>query len=186
MRDRILVGAGAVTGFVLGLFGRVFVRRVLDRRPPVMGYDSDVDVDDNGGSCAHKLILCVRTDLKMQKGKIAAQAGHATLGAYRKASRSSPAALRSWEASAQPKIALQIRSLAEARLLEANAKRLGLVTYMVYDAGRTQIAAVRLLDFMHYDTLFMHYGKAVVQTWHGRVSRFTNPSLFVFNHNSSP
>ena len=31
-----------------------------------------------------KMVLCVRTDLKMTKGKIAAQCGHASLGMYMK------------------------------------------------------------------------------------------------------
>lgn len=89
-------------------------------------------------------MLCVRTDLKMQKGKIAAQVGHATLGAYKHALKKNPFALRKWENGAQPKIALQVGSETEARRLERAAKSRGLTTYMVYDAGRTQIAAVSL------------------------------------------
>ena len=54
----------------------------------------------------HKLVLCVRTDLKMTRGKIAAQVGHATLGAYKRASRRNVDALKYWEYNAQPKIAV--------------------------------------------------------------------------------
>ena len=38
----------------------------------------------------HKLVLVVRTDLGMGKGKIAAQCGHATLACYKRASRYMP------------------------------------------------------------------------------------------------
>jgi peptidyl-tRNA hydrolase, PTH2 family len=38
---------------------------------------------DQGGE--QKMVLCVRTDLKMQRGKIAAQVGHGVLGAYKRA-----------------------------------------------------------------------------------------------------
>lgn len=91
----------------------------------------------------HKLVLCVRTDLKMQKGKIAAQVGHATLGAYKEAQKHNAQALRTWEGQAQPKIALQVPSRDQATRLQNAAKRLNLTTYVVYDAGRTQVAAVR-------------------------------------------
>lgn len=140
-------GAGLAVGVVLGFLCRRICDHILKRlglRAAVseaLLYDSDEDtalVRDGG---EYKLILCVRTDLKMQKGKIAAQVGHATLGAYKNAARKCPAVLRAWERSAQPKIALQIRSHAEAKQLESSARRKGLVTYMVHDAGRTQIAA---------------------------------------------
>lgn len=44
-----------------------------------------------------KMVLCVNMELSMGKGKIAAQCGHATLGAYKRAARHAPTTLRSWE-----------------------------------------------------------------------------------------
>ena len=38
----------------------------------------------------HKLVLVVRTDLGMGKGKIAAQCGHATLACYKRACKHTP------------------------------------------------------------------------------------------------
>lgn len=141
-------GLGLVLGVLVGALCRPLVAPLLRRlgvlRAGAPLYDSDEDDDAGAGAPAggeHKLVLCVRTDLRMQKGKIAAQVGHATLGAYKAAARAAPAALRAWERSAQPKIALQIASHAAARQLDAAARRKGLVTYMVHDAGRTQIAA---------------------------------------------
>lgn len=141
-------GAGLAAGVLLGFLCRTAIERLLRRFglggaiPSALLYDSDEEDSSLGAAHGeHKLVLCVRTDLKMQKGKIAAQVGHATLGAYKSAARKCPAVLRAWERNAQPKIALQIRSRAEATQLESAARRKGLVTYVVHDAGRTQIAA---------------------------------------------
>lgn len=38
----------------------------------------------------------VRNDLKMQKGKVAAQCGHAAVAAYAKALREKPKTLKNW------------------------------------------------------------------------------------------
>ncbi|KAF0693674.1 Aste57867_15377 [Aphanomyces stellatus] len=88
----------------------------------------------------HKMVLVVRNDLKMGKGKIAAQCGHATLGAYKRAVKRSPQALECWEAFGQTKVALKVESEADMLELAARAKELGIVHYVVVDAGRTQIA----------------------------------------------
>ncbi|KAJ8120319.1 hypothetical protein ONZ43_g2942 [Nemania bipapillata] len=65
-----------------------------------------------------KLVLVVRTDLGMTKGKIAAQCSHATLACYktlsRSASRNPTSAearlLQRWERLGQAKIAVQVKS----------------------------------------------------------------------------
>jgi peptidyl-tRNA hydrolase, PTH2 family len=89
----------------------------------------------------YKMILCVNMSLKMEKGKIAAQCGHATLACYRKSLRMCPSSLKWWESFGQAKIALKIEGEKEMQELQAKAQALGLVTYIVEDAGRTQIAA---------------------------------------------
>lgn len=145
MRDGLAGGIGITTGFVLGVLTRAIFRRLRPQLTNDFASESDDDVGWISASSAgedHKLVLCVRTDLKMGKGKIAAQVGHATIGAYKRAERLNPSALRMWENNAQPKIALQITSKHQAETLDREARKRGLVTYMVYDAGRTQIAAV--------------------------------------------
>ncbi|KAL6436880.1 hypothetical protein ACFW04_004920 [Cataglyphis niger] len=88
----------------------------------------------------YKLILVIRTDLKMGKGKVAAQCSHAAVAAY-KAARKHPKILKAWEESGQAKITLKVDS--EAALLEIakQAKAVGLLSNIVQDAGHTQIAA---------------------------------------------
>lgn len=44
-----------------------------------------------------KLVLLVRTDLKMDKGKMAAQCSHATLACYKAMQGSNPQLLKHWE-----------------------------------------------------------------------------------------
>ncbi|KAK4164992.1 PTH2-domain-containing protein [Cladorrhinum sp. PSN259] len=95
-----------------------------------------------------KLVLVVRTDLGMTKGKIAAQAGHATLACYKSLSRAaakggpdSRAAqiLKQWEKRGQAKIAVQIKSEDEILSLQGIARSLGITAEVIADAGRTQI-----------------------------------------------
>eukprot|EP00040_Diaphanoeca_grandis_P032020 m.192945 g.192945 ORF g.192945 m.192945 type:complete len:207 (+) comp32488_c4_seq3:89-709(+) len=88
-----------------------------------------------------KLVILVRTDLKMQKGKIAAQCGHATLGCYKVARRHQPKVLRQWEAFGQAKVALKVTTDEELEKIMVNARNAGLIAVPIRDAGRTQIAA---------------------------------------------
>jgi len=88
-----------------------------------------------------KMVMVVRQDLGMQKGKIAAQCGHAVLGAYKKAVEAGSPTLGPWERFGQAKVALKCQTEEEMVALWENARKKGLTTYMVVDAGRTQIAA---------------------------------------------
>ncbi|XP_063628284.1 peptidyl-tRNA hydrolase 2, mitochondrial-like [Cydia splendana] len=88
----------------------------------------------------YKLVLVVRTDLQMSKGKIAAQCGHASVGAFEKAQRKDPEGLEQWQMTGQAKVALKTDSVDEIKKLAEKAKKMGVVTSMIRDAGRTQIA----------------------------------------------
>lgn len=76
----------------------------------------------------------------MGKGKIAAQCGHAAVGAIAKAQKNDKESLEAYRRDGQIKIALKIDS--EKGLLNiANiAKKYGLITSVIRDAGRTQIS----------------------------------------------
>ncbi|XP_042477369.1 peptidyl-tRNA hydrolase 2, mitochondrial-like [Macadamia integrifolia] len=87
-----------------------------------------------------KMVLVVRNDLKMGKGKIAAQCSHATLGLYKKLHHKAPKALNRWEMCGQVKVVLKIESEEELLVLQKRAKSLKLPTHITVDAGRTQIA----------------------------------------------
>ncbi|KAL2862895.1 aminoacyl-tRNA hydrolase PTH2 [Aspergillus lucknowensis] len=114
------------------------------------GEDESEDEGDGGELASFesnteevKLVLVVRTDLGMTKGKIAAQCSHATLACYKYlvAHTASSPILRRWESQGQAKIALQTRSEEELQMLQAQAMSLGLCARVIQDAGRTQIAS---------------------------------------------
>ncbi|KAJ1700271.1 hypothetical protein LUZ63_000050 [Rhynchospora breviuscula] len=87
-----------------------------------------------------KMVLVVRNDLKMGKGKIAAQCSHATLGLYKKLVNRAPKYLNRWEMCGQVKVVVKIETEDEMLVLQERAKSLSLPTHIVIDAGRTQIA----------------------------------------------
>lgn len=112
--------------------------------------DDDSDVQDlgelqtfPGNSEECKLVLVVRSDLGMTKGKIAAQCSHATLACYKTLVRADPShpVLKRWERLGQAKVALKIDSEEDMLMLQAQAISLGLCTQVIHDAGRTQIAS---------------------------------------------
>ena len=51
----------------------------------------------------YKMVLCVNTSLNMGKGKIAAQCGHATLGAYQSASKHCSSSVLWWQRTGNKK-----------------------------------------------------------------------------------
>nr|AMP82912.1 MIZU-KUSSEI 1 protein [Catalpa bungei] len=87
-----------------------------------------------------KMVLVVRNDLKMGKGKIAAQCSHATLGLYKKIAKRAPKSLSRWEMCGQVKVVVKIESEDDMLVLQERAKSLNLPTHITIDAGRTQIA----------------------------------------------
>ena len=94
-----------------------------------------------------RMTLVVRQDLKMGKGKAAAQCSHATLALYKKITNPqlesyNPELVNRGECgNGQAKITLQVPNQEEMDLLYAKAISLGINSYIVHDAGRTQIAA---------------------------------------------
>jgi hypothetical protein len=69
-----------------------------------------------------KMVLLVRKDLKMQKGKIAAQCSHATLACYKVSRKYQRELLKEWEWLGQAKITLTVTSDVSAPLTAAILK----------------------------------------------------------------
>ncbi|CAI5644470.1 peptidyl-tRNA hydrolase 2, mitochondrial [Oreochromis niloticus] len=87
-----------------------------------------------------KMILVVRNDLKMGKGKVAAQCSHAAVSAYKQVQRRNPELLRQWEYCGQPKVVVKAPDEDTLIDLLGRAKEVGLPVSLIQDAGRTQIA----------------------------------------------
>lgn len=83
-----------------------------------------------------KQVILMRTDLKMGKGKIAAQACHASLGAYKKSGKLN---IRKWELTGQKKVVLKVSSEEELLELYGKIKFEGIPCALITDAGHTQI-----------------------------------------------
>eukprot|EP00095_Tigriopus_kingsejongensis_P004697 maker-scaffold276_size226481-snap-gene-0.20 protein:Tk04697 transcript:maker-scaffold276_size226481-snap-gene-0.20-mRNA-1 annotation:"peptidyl-trna hydrolase mitochondrial" len=88
-----------------------------------------------------KMVLVVRQDLKMGKGKAAAQCSHAAVAAYKTVRRQSASVLRAWERQGEPKVVVKIDNQAELVAVLKHARELQLVSALITDAGRTQIQA---------------------------------------------
>lgn len=84
----------------------------------------------------YKQCIVLREDLKLSKGKAAAQAAHASLLSYE---RASIRARRQWRAQGQKKVVLKVQSLAELHAIKAEAEKLGLPCALIEDAGLTEI-----------------------------------------------
>jgi len=87
----------------------------------------------------YKQVIIVRSDLEMSRGKIAAQAGHATVSAAEEARKHHPRWWKSWLTEGQCKIAVKVGSEKELLKLEKEAKELGLPSALISDRGLTEL-----------------------------------------------
>lgn len=87
------------------------------------------------------MVLVVRTDLKLTKGKIASQCAHAAVMAFKNTLDNKPSLADIWFKLGQPKIVLKVEKLEDLEKLNEKAIRSRIVSVLVHDAGRTQISA---------------------------------------------
>lgn len=87
----------------------------------------------------YKLVVLVRTDLDMGKGKIAAQVGHASVECALRAEKKDRKAFDGWMDSGQRKVVLKVPNRDEMIKYMNEARSCGLYTVMITDAGRTQV-----------------------------------------------
>lgn len=83
-----------------------------------------------------KQAIVIRKDLDMGKGKIAAQAAHASIGAAKEAGYKT---MREWERSGSAKIVLKVDNEEQLMLLSDRAEDDELPFFVVTDAGKTQV-----------------------------------------------
>ncbi|MBT7903238.1 peptidyl-tRNA hydrolase [Candidatus Woesearchaeota archaeon] len=86
-----------------------------------------------------KLVILVRNDLKLPKGKIGAQCGHAAVEAVLKQLDKSKDKVRKWRQEGQKKIVLKINSEGDLLKYMQQAKDQGINTALITDAGRTVV-----------------------------------------------
>ena len=84
----------------------------------------------------YKQVILVRDDLKLPKGKMAAQVAHAAVDCVWKSQKNK---LDAWKQEGQGKIVLKVIDLTELKEYERKARELGFTTAMITDAGHTVV-----------------------------------------------
>ena len=88
-----------------------------------------------------KMVFIVNHELKMGKGKVAAQVGHAAVKATLKSGELHPELLDAWLSTGQKKICLKADNAHHIEQIERQSKELKILTSKIHDAGHTQIPA---------------------------------------------
>ncbi len=97
-----------------------------------------------------KQVILYRRDLKMRKGKIAAQCAHAAMAVFFRRNQGEPGELRIpldgpmaiWSAGRFTKIVLSVEGEDQLLAAHTHAQQAGLPTALITDAGKTEFAGV--------------------------------------------
>ena len=133
----IYVAVGIGVGMAVGWFLRGKLRPKITVMSSKNGSNETVFSSDSG---EFKMVFVVRNDLKMGKGKAAAQCCHAVVASYEAVSRTDPEMFKKWRRCGQPKVVVKTESEESLLQLAREARSLGLNASLVKDSGRTQIA----------------------------------------------
>src|SRR3989338_1860338 len=84
----------------------------------------------------YKHVIVVRQDLKLPKGKMAAQAAHASVGALLKSHKDD---IKKWQEQGMKKVVLKVKDEEELLDYKKKAEDAGLVVSLIEDAGHTVV-----------------------------------------------
>jgi PTH2 family peptidyl-tRNA hydrolase len=87
----------------------------------------------------YKQVIVLRTDLKMSKGKLAAQVAHAAVSAVEKARTENASWLKAWFSEGQCKIVVRAESKQQLLELEKQATKSEIPVSLVMDRGLTEL-----------------------------------------------
>lgn len=93
----------------------------------------------DSASFVYKMVIVIRSDLKMSRGKVAAQTGHAAVSASEYARKNRPEWWTPWINEGQCKIAVKVNSEPEIVEIERKARTAGLPVALIVDRGLTEI-----------------------------------------------
>jgi len=86
----------------------------------------------------YKQVILVRSDLRLKKGKMAAQVAHASVETVLQSRR---AKVMRWRRGGMKKVVLKVANQEELEKYRTLANEMGLVAVLITDAGRTAVAA---------------------------------------------
>lgn len=127
------------TGTLVGASTMFFIK-FLKRQPTIKIVPMEERFEFPDLNDEVRLVMGIRSDLKMQKGKVAAQCGHASVAAYAKALKNEPILLKRWMEFGGTKITVKIESEKDLLALNLAAEELNVMSSIVRDAGQTQVA----------------------------------------------
>ncbi len=84
----------------------------------------------------YKQAILVRQDLKLPKGKMAAQVAHASIETMMNAKKT---VVDKWMREGMAKVILKVKNLSELKEYVTKAKKSGIAAYMIRDAGHTVV-----------------------------------------------
>uniref|UniRef100_A0A4W5P899 peptidyl-tRNA hydrolase n=1 Tax=Hucho hucho TaxID=62062 RepID=A0A4W5P899_9TELE len=118
--------------------------RNVSAEEAAMYYFNKLENEEEGDDdLMFKMVFVVNMDLAMGVGKLAAQVGHAAVGLYQalQEKNSWREMAWKWDHGGAKKVVVQGTNMAHLLELQALAMSLSLPTYLVQDAGRTQVEA---------------------------------------------
>jgi PTH2 family peptidyl-tRNA hydrolase len=86
-----------------------------------------------------KMVVVVRNNLGMGKGKIASQCAHAAVECYKTGLKTDHKIVKIWLASGQPKVVVKVDTEEELLSIAAISTKKGLINCLIKDAGKTQL-----------------------------------------------
>ncbi|WP_337860648.1 peptidyl-tRNA hydrolase Pth2 [Ferroplasma sp.] len=86
-----------------------------------------------------KMVIAVRKDLAMGKGKIAAQVAHAAVACTLISMKKNKKIFNEWYETGQKKVVVKVDNLEEIYKIKEECKILGVISETITDAGFTQI-----------------------------------------------
>ena len=84
----------------------------------------------------YKQVILVREDLKLTRGKMSAQASHASVGAVLKSHKDD---IKKWQDQGMKKVVLRVNDLPMLMEYKRKAEDAGLVLILITDAGHTHL-----------------------------------------------
>lgn len=89
----------------------------------------------------YKMVIAVRMDLKLSKGKTAAQVAHAAVNCAFAAKKNSPKWFASWYDEGQKKVVVKVDDKVALFEVKSRADAASVVNSVIMDAGHTEVPA---------------------------------------------
>jgi PTH2 family peptidyl-tRNA hydrolase len=86
-----------------------------------------------------KMVIAVRKDIDIGKGKMAAQVAHAAVACALRSRKASRSTFNEWMDQGQKKIVIRVQNEEELRKLKMILDQAGIMNEMITDAGLTQV-----------------------------------------------